>query len=103
MPVDFMSEDDIRAILAPEEDVLVSRMGRGPKLCPGCGGALSVVAGTGTGTKLDCVACGLEMDPDTGFISRLGNAARTMEPEFRMVVSTDASEREASNQERRQS
>jgi hypothetical protein len=81
-----MKEEDVKAILAPEEDVLVPRMTLGPKLCPGCGGALSTVAGVGVGTKLNCMACGLELDPDSGFISRIGNAARTVEPEVRMIV-----------------
>jgi len=86
MGVEFMKEEDIKAILAPEVDMLVPRMNMGPKLCPGCGCALSIQAGTSSITRLVCLACDLALDPETGFISRLGNAARTVEPEFRMIV-----------------
>lgn len=85
MALETMSEDDIIRILATEEDLLTPKLAAGPKLCPGCGGALSVKV-EAVGIRYNCLSCGLVLDPETGFISRLGNTALTEEPDLRMII-----------------
>jgi hypothetical protein len=80
-----MDPKDIMSILATEEDMLKPIRTRGPKHCPGCGGALSVLADGPTFFTLRCSGCGFEMDPETGLVRNTGRPETTVEPDAHLI------------------
>jgi len=104
MNVEFMKEEDVLGLLEEVDDVLTPKTKLGPRRCPTCGSVLTFIAGERTEGKLRCIACGTEVDPETGLITKLGLVSKTTDVDVRFITrSPGTSDPKTADRERRQS
>lgn len=89
--VKMMPEAEVLALLAGHEDILTPRMQRVPDECPFCKGAVQPMASSPGIVRCKCLTCGMEMDPETGFISKIGSPSAGKDIVMQMVTPVSSS------------